>query len=153
MHFIKPLFFSFAAMSNKTDSVKAAIEELIAIEAECTLNYSPAAFDKLKAAYKDVEGVQMIRPSGNPLSIEDYGAMMQSDDIEATSHELKSIDSILLVADEKVAISTYKTLSVFSYKGTPNTDYVLFSNVMEEIDGEWKVVHAHRATGQTPPVE
>ena len=38
----------------------------------------------------------------------------------------------------------------FAYKGTPNDDVAKFSAVFDKTSSGWKIVHAHRATGQKP---
>ena len=99
-----------------------------------------------------VEGAFMIRPSGNPLTKESWREMVTAKDISMESTELKSVDSVNLIAEGKVAVVTYTAHDKFSYKGTPNDDLAKFSGVLEkQADGAWKFVHLHRATGQSPP--
>lgn len=76
--------------------------------------------------------------------------MITCKDVNIKSGTLKSIDTIRVFADDKAAVVTLTCHDQFEYKGTHNDDMAKFSVVLEKIDGEWKVVHGHRATGQKP---
>ena len=38
--------------------------------------------------------------------------------------------------------------NIFTYKGTENDDIAVFTSVLRKVEGEWKVVHGQRSTGQ-----
>ena len=62
-----------------------------------------------------------IRPSGNPLDIDGYKAMVSAEDVTGYSSKLVSIDSVRIIAEGKVAIATYTADQYFNYKGKQMT--------------------------------
>ena len=96
------------------------------------------------------DDVQMIRPSGNPLSKAEWATMFASEDVVIESDELVSIDSVRIFAGGNAAVATYSKHSKFIYKGDENDDYAVFSATLEKKGGDWKVVFVMRATGQPP---
>ena len=92
----------------------------------------------------------IIRPSGNPMGLPMYKGMLLSDDILMESDELLSIGDVKVFAGGSAAVAVYTTRTKFSYKGTPNDDVAVFSATLEKTSDGWKIVHAHRATGQKP---
>ena len=104
-----------------------------------------AAFDKY---YK--EDCVIIRPSGNPLSLEGWKGMLGSEDVVVSADEVTSVDDVKMLAGGAVAVVVFTTRSTFTYMGTPNDDVAKFSATLEKIDGAWKVAHVHRGTGQAP---
>lgn len=51
----------------------------------------------------------------------------------------------------QAAAITFTLHDKFSYKGTPNDDIAKYSAMLElSEEGSWKIVHAHRASGQKP---
>ena len=104
-----------------------------------------AAFDKYYKA-----DANLIRPSGNPLDMAGFKAMMASPDIIVESDVVASVDDVKEIAGGQAAVVVFTTLSKFSYKGTPNDDVAKFSVTYEKVDDTWKIVHLHRGTGQKP---
>jgi len=114
------------------------------------------------AKAKDVEGLErfwgkffaadtvFIRPSGNPLDKAGYLGMLASEDVIVVSDELLSVGDVKVLAGGCVAVFTYTTHSKFVYKGTENDDIAKFSATAEKGADGWKIVHAHRGTGQKP---
>merc|ERR1712118_289839 len=108
-----------------------------------------AKFDAMWAKYWSPNAV-VIRPSGNPMDEATWKAMITSDDIDFHSSECVSFDSASIFADGRAAAVTFTLHDKFSYKGTPNDDIAKYSATLELTEGAWKMVHAHRATGQSP---
>ena len=93
---------------------------------------------------------EFIRPSGNPLDREGFAAMFANDDISEYTSQFVDVNSAKLRAGGQIAVATCTQREMFKYKGTPNDDLAKFSYVLEKGAQGWRVVHAHRATGQPP---
>ena len=89
-----------------------------------------------------------IRPSGNPLSMQQWSDMMNSPDVQMKFSKLLSVDKV--VVDGNMAYAVYKTHSQFHYKGVDNDDVAVFTGVFQRTDDTWKLVHGQRSTGQKP---
>jgi hypothetical protein len=77
--------------------------------------------------------------------------MITSQDITFESSECISVDSTTIFAGGKAAAVTFTLHDKFTYKGTPNDDIAKYSAMLELTDaGSWRMMHAHRATGQKP---
>lgn len=115
-----------------------------------------------KAKAKDVAGLEaywnkyfaadaaFIRPSGNPLDKASYLGMLSSEDVVVVSDEVLAVGDFKILAGGQAAVFTYTTHSKFVYKGTENDDIAKFSATAEKGPDGWKIVHAHRGTGQNP---
>ena len=79
-----------------------------------------------------------------------FKGMMGSADITIESDEVTSIDDIKEFAGGNAAVVVYTCRSKFSYKGTPNDDVYVFTNVFKKVDGVWETVWGHRSTGRSP---
>jgi hypothetical protein len=149
--FANPVFARSVARMSSTDAEVTAIKSLITsmiadnMKTEKTAAAWAATFDKYY-----VPTCQVIRPSGNPMSLDMYKGMMASEDVVLTSSELLSIDDVKIFGGGNAAVAVYATHDKFTYKGTPNDDRAVFSAVFDKTDAGWKVIHAHRATGQAP---
>jgi hypothetical protein len=93
----------------------------------------------------------LIRPSGNPLTSEGFVHMHCSQDVEVIGMILISVDSIQLIAGGAAAVATYTVDQKFTYKGTLNEDRCVVTCVLEEYNGDIKIGHEHRTTGQPIP--
>ena len=92
-----------------------------------------------------------IRPSGNPATPSTMLDMMSSGDITAKSMEIVSFDSCRVFAEGHAAVVTFTQHSVFNYKGKDNDDIAKWTMVLEKSPSNcWKIIHAHRGTGQAP---
>ena len=127
------------------------------IDAQCT-DYAKAlgtkqgpAFEAWWSKYFKDDDVVMIRPSGNPLTKEMLSQMIKSPDVNFGEQSVVSVDSVLVFADGKAAVTTHVEDQHFNYQGTENADRVKISITWELIDDGWKIVHYHRATGQPIP--
>ena len=90
------------------------------------------------------------RPSGNPASQEMMKAMMDSKDVTGVSGDLIDIKILDFSEDRTMAYSAVVASAAFSYKGTPNDDVYVFTNVFKKVDGVWETVWGHRSTGRSP---
>ena len=92
-----------------------------------------------------------IRPSGNPASPSTILDMISSGDITAKSMEIVSFNSCRIFAEGHAAVVTFTQHSVFNYKGKENDDIAKWTMVLEKSPSNcWKIIHAHRGTGQAP---
>ena len=94
-----------------------------------------------------------IRPSGNPLNMAQWDAMMKNKDVTNGKSRLVKINSLRIT--ENMAIACYTSHSQFNYKGVDNDDVAVFTGVFEKFGfyGEWKLIHGQRSTGRKPSEE
>ena len=92
-----------------------------------------------------------IRPTGNPLDMAGWDAMMKNDDVTVELNELVEINKLRVCGD--MAFVCYTDHGKFTYKGTANDDIAVLSCVLERVDGRWMVVHGQRSTGRKPSDE
>lgn len=92
--------------------------------------------------------VQMIRPSGNPLSVAEYVAGMSGKgDIKMESHALKAVKSVKLLGTD-AAIVLVEHEEKFSFKENHEHDVALYSITLAKTAHGWRIAHLHRATGK-----
>lgn len=89
-----------------------------------------------------------IRPTGNPLNMNQWDAMMNNSDV--TNGESRLLDIHKVSVDNNMAYACYTTHSKFNYKGTDNNDVAVFTGVFVKRDGVWKMIHGQRSTGRSP---
>lgn len=89
-----------------------------------------------------------IRPSGNPLNLQQWDKMMESPDVNSKFSKLLSVDKV--VVDGNMAYAVYTTHSQFNYKGIENDDVAVFTGVFQKENEQWKLVHGQRSTGRPP---
>ena len=89
-----------------------------------------------------------IRPTGNPLNMEQWDNMMNNDNVSVDSSELVSINKIKIHGD--MAFVVYTNHSKFTYMETENNDVAIFTSVLMRANGKWVVVHGHRSKGRSP---
>ena len=63
-------------------------------------------------------------------------AMMDSKDVTGVSGDLIDIKILDFSEDRTMAYSAVVASAAFSYKGTPNDDVYVFTNVFKKVDGE-----------------
>ena len=89
-----------------------------------------------------------IRPTGNPLNLEGWNAMMTDENVKVDSNDLISINKLKVVGD--MAYVCYTTHGKFNYKGTENDDIAVLTSVLQRVNGKWVVVHGQRSSGKKP---
>ena len=114
------------------------------VEDNCTLN----ADGKLGGRNHFTDDCLFIRPTGNPLDMRGWDAMMNSADVKMVSSALKDIHKIEVHGE--MAFVIYTSHSVFNFKGVDNDDIAVFTLVCKKIDGTWKIVHGQRSSGRGP---
>ena len=92
-----------------------------------------------------------IRPTGNPLNMDGWDAMMTNENVRVDSNELVSINKLKVVGD--MAYVCYTNHGKFNYMGTENDDIAVLTSVLERVDGRWVVVHGQRSSGRKPTEE
>ena len=97
--------------------------------------------------------VTFIRPSGNPLNIDEWEEMFDSKDLESISSKLICINKLKLYSYGRLAVCVITTHSKFKYKGKENDDIAVSTVVLENKNDTWKVVTMQRSTGRTPDKE
>jgi hypothetical protein len=102
------------------------------------------------ATYFDAWKGWTCRPSGNPASQAMLQAMMASEDVTGVSGDLIDVKALDFSEDKTMAYSAVIASAKFSYKGTPNDDVYVFTNVFKKVDGVWETVWGHRSTGRSP---
>jgi|TARA_B110000495_G_C22723909_1_gene425101 ketosteroid isomerase-like protein len=121
-------------MSDK-DQLKKIIKEIASMENNVHMGRHHMSEDCL-----------FIRPTGNPLDMQQWDAMMNSSSL--TKSYL--VDIYKLVVNGNMAYSCYSTHSQFSYKGQDNNDIAVFTGVFMKNDEKWQLVHGQRSTGRHP---
>ena len=89
-----------------------------------------------------------IRPTGNPLSMDQWNSMMNNPDVNVESNDLVSINKMEIHGN--MAYVVYTTHGKFNYKGTKNDDIAVLTSVLNKVDGKWTVIHGQRSTGRSP---
>ena len=89
-----------------------------------------------------------IRPTGNPLNMQQWDEMMNSDDVKMTYSKLLTINKLDIVGD--MAYACYTSHTKFNFKGTENDDIAVFTGVFKKLDGVWKMTFGQRSTGRKP---
>jgi len=135
-------------------SVAAFLGAQAAAENDMAAGWSQAKHDAYCRRFYEAGDVVIIRPSGNPLTLEGFGQMMGSGMVAGFSTELVSVDSARRICGGRAAVATATFRQKFTYGTTANDDMVLFSYTLtKSSDGSWKIAHGHRATGQKPKGE
>ena len=93
-------------------------------------------------------GSYIIRPSGNPLTLEQNNQMRMSEDISIEKEEMIKINSIEIHGD--IATACFTVHQVFNYKGTDNDDVSVVLAVFKKKDNEWKMITGSRSQGRSP---
>tara|TARA_B100001063_G_scaffold46185_1_gene40021 strand:- start:13200 stop:13601 length:402 start_codon:yes stop_codon:yes gene_type:complete len=91
-----------------------------------------------------------IRPTGNPLNMNQWDAMMNSADVTGASSTLLGIHRLHI--EGNMAFACYTTHSKFNYKGIDNDDVAVFTGVFVKQNDMWKMAHGQRSTGRSPDV-
>ena len=120
------------------DKIKKVIDDM------CQVDYK-RGFENMQ------DDCVFVRPTGNPLTKEDWKNMMNSDDVTIDSNELVSINKMKI--NGNMAFVCYTTHGKFNYKGTDNDDIAVLSVVLEKVDNSWTVLHGQRSTGRNPSEE
>ena len=110
-----------------------------------------ALIDKLSTytdAFPDWGPALVIRPSGNPITMDGLKEMMSNADITDSTGKLLEVKTLDVSGEMAYAVSVNE--ASFAYKGTPNHDVFVMSYVFKKADGAWQCVHAHRSTGRAP---
>ena len=90
----------------------------------------------------------MLRPSGNPLTVDQHTEMLNSKDIVIKTQELVNINSIEIFTEIAVVCMTLH--QVFTYKDIPNDDISVVLAVLKKEDNTWKMIHGARSQGRSP---
>lgn len=94
------------------------------------------------------DGCVFIRPTGNPLSKEQWNEMMNNPNVSVEDSRLLSINKLHVCGD--MAFVCYTAHNKFNYMGQANDDIAVFTSVLQRVDGDWVVVHGQRSTGRSP---
>ena len=97
------------------------------------------------------DDIVIVRPSGNPLTKEGWGNMLNSDDVVAKGSKLLNIHVIEGSEVGDMCYACYTTHSKFTYKGTENDDVAVFVVIFRKgNDNKWKMHYMQRSTGRKP---
>ena len=94
---------------------------------------------------------KQIRPNGNPIDSDGLVDMLTSGDMILHNSSLVSVDSVTLMAAGKSAVATYIADQSYALHGTKKEDRCVITAVLEEIEGQVKLVHEHRSKGRPIP--
>ena len=97
------------------------------------------------------DDIVIVRPSGNPLTKEGWGNMLNSEDVVAKGTKLLDIHVIKGSEMGDMCYACYTTHSKFSYKGTDNDDVAVFVVIFRKgDDNKWRMHYMQRSTGRKP---
>ena len=96
------------------------------------------------------DDIVIVRPSGNPLTKEGWGEMLNSSDIEAKGAKLIDIHVVKGSEIGDMCYACYTTHSKFSYKGVENDDVAVFVVIFRKVKNKWKMHYMQRSTGRKP---
>ena len=97
------------------------------------------------------DDIVIVRPSGNPLTKESWGEMLNSEDVEAKGTKLLDIHTIKGSEYGDMCYACYTTHSKFNYKGTENDDVAVFVVIFRKgNDNKWRIHYMQRSTGRKP---
>jgi hypothetical protein len=92
------------------------------------------------------KNVTFIRPSGNPLNIDEWEEMFNSKDLESISSKLICINKLNFYSYGRIAVSVITIHSKFKYKGKENNDVAICTLVLENKVDRWKIINMQRST-------
>ena len=91
-------------------------------------------------------GSILIRPSGNPLKLDDNLDTWLKENISDSTCEIQ--DELKLEIAGDMAFTCHREHASFKYQGKANDDIAVWTTVFKKQEGKWKVCHAQRSTGQ-----
>jgi hypothetical protein len=99
-----------------------------------------------------IESYKLVRSSGNIIRSEALIDLHLSNALQLQTVTLASVDSVHILAGGIAAVAVFTADQRFFYLGTENHDRTVYTVVVEEtMNGEPKIVHEHRTTGQPIP--
>ena len=103
-----------------------------------------------KASEYVTDDVVFVRPTGNPLTKNQWIAMLNSDDVSLVSNKLVDFYKVDVSPSNDWALVCYSTHAKFTYKGVENNDISVFSVLMKRVNNTWQMSHLQRSTGRLP---
>ena len=103
-----------------------------------------------KASEYVTDNIVFVRPTGNPLTKNQWIAMLNSDDVSLVSNKLLDFYKIDVSPSNEWALVCYSTHAKFTYKGVENNDISVFSVLMKRVNNTWQMSHLQRSTGRLP---
>ena len=94
---------------------------------------------------------RFVRPTGNPLSMDGFKAMMASPGMAFESSDIVSVNKVHEGADSGIVCFT--SHDKFTFQGNPNDDIcVMTFYLVKDAAAEhgWKVLWGQRSSGRTP---
>jgi hypothetical protein len=96
---------------------------------------------------------KLIQANGNVVDARGLVDMYTSGEVNCHRWALVSVDAIQILAGGVVAVATYTVDEWYDYNGKYNADRSVYSNVIEEILGEPRIVQITQSIGQPIPTE
>lgn len=138
-------------------SLSASSEEVIADQVQAVITNMVTAMNSdnvEKAAEWVAEDAVFVRPTGNPLTKQQWVGMLNSPDVKIVSNEVKAFHRVDVHPAKDWALLCYTTHAKFNYKGTDNDDVSVFSVIVKRgNDNTWKLSWLQRSTGRSPTDE
>lgn len=102
----------------------------------------------LAAPENHISGAVLIRPSGNPLPLDEKLAQWLSDNISDASVEILSEPPLKIDVSGDLAYTCHTERAKFKYRGNENDDKCVWTTVFKKQNDEWKVCHCQRSVGE-----
>ena len=96
------------------------------------------------------DDVVFVRPTGNPLTKNQWIAMFKSDDVSLLSNKMVDFYKVDVSPSNDWALVCYSTHAKFTYKGVENDDISVFTVLMKRVNNTWLMSHLQRSTGRLP---
>ena len=103
-----------------------------------------------KASEYVTDDVVFVRPTGNPLTKNQWIAMFNSDDVSLVSNKMVDFYKVDVSPSNDWALVCYSTHAKFTYKGVENNDISVFTVLMKRVNNTWQMSHLQRSTGRLP---
>ena len=92
------------------------------------------------------EDFLFIRPSGNPLTANEFQEMMNSGEVVQEKAEITKIHKFEFLSND-VVLCVFTLGAKFTYKGTPNDDLPTVTSIFRKVNQKWKIHWLQRSSG------
>lgn len=89
-----------------------------------------------------------VRPSGNPLTAEEYSSFVCGGDVSISSANLVTLH--VLDVGDIMAFAVVTQAAEFTFQGTPNNDVFVANIVFKKVEDRWLVALVQRSSGRAP---
>jgi len=136
-------------MSNISVNTEEVVADQIRNSISSMVNYLDSG-NVEKASEYITDDVVFVRPTGNPLTKNQWIAMFNSDNVTLLSNKMVDFYKVDVSPSNDWALVCYSTHAKFTYNGVENDDISVFSVLMKRVNNKWLLSHLQRSTGRLP---